>query len=598
MINYHEQTTFKVRNFIDKNFYKKIYKINQDLADFNQELNKATEFSVLLQKFENFLKDSLQHYTWAFYLKWGEDYQLVNSNDLDKTVPELIKLPPKNVLSNIAQKEAEFFSFSKLVSKNPELKQAFRQFYPGNKLYFLYPLNSYKGSIGFLLLDKKITNFLHFYTNRTFIKRILNKTADLLVNQQLYSEVKRKSLQNRLLVEVGKKISATLHLNEVLQTIVDSITRLVSYDAGGIFLIDRRKNILKRQVVRGYDEELLDKLLLKIDQGTYGQVIKNKKPSLIKDVKSQVKYFMVRPTTQSQVTVPLIKGEDVFGILALESDQLNHFTPADQELLETFASQAVIAIENAQLFEESLQKKRLESELIYASKIQKALLPDKPPRFHGFQISFLNIPSRIVSGDFFDLFKFNENSLGLAIGDVSGKGAPASILMAVLYAGFRSVLKEIYPVVEIVARLNNLLTETTAEGYFATFFYGVIDKKDKSFTYTNAGHNQPILLHKDLSYLRLKEGGIVLGFLGNQEYRQASVPLKSGDYMIFFTDGVTEVKNKKGEEFGEDRLIEFVQKNYGESPFGLQNRLLKSIKQFSAVQDLPDDFTLSIVYVE
>lgn len=597
-IYFHEQTTYIIRDFIDKTFYRRIHAVNRSLNNFNVELNSTLDYQTLIRKFIQFLKTTFPENSWAFYLRWGEDYELFEQNRIEEKISKLFKLPTNAILDKILKEEIDFHSLSRLRQKSGNFKKIFRDLPETNDFYYFYPLKSYKGYVGFLLLGRNFNYYLHFWELKKMIMRILNKTADVLENSQLYSEVNRKSLQNHLLLEIGKKISAILHLNDVLETIIDSVHQLVSSDAAGIFLIDEQNNVLRRMVTRGYNTDLLDKLSLKLDLGSYGWVIRNKKPSIINDVSADAYYYPVRRATRSQLTVPLLNGEEVKGVMALESNRINHFTPADLELLMTFASQAVIAIENAQLYEESLQKKRLESELIVASKVQKALLPDRPPHFKGLKIGTVNIPSLIVGGDFFDIFRFSETRLAVAIGDVSGKGAPASILMAMLYAGFKSLLKEIYPVVEIVARLNNLFTETTAEGYFATFVFGIIDKSRNEFTYTNAGHNAPILLRRDHSVERLTIGGIVLGFLGNQEYRQETVRLQSGDYLVFFTDGVTEIKNSQGQEFGDDRLIKFILDNYGKKPSEIQTLLLKEIRKFSAQRELSDDVTLIIINVE
>ncbi len=594
----HENITKAIRYFIDKNIYRRIYNINRSLEKFNLELNSTLDFQLIIDKFQAFLLDTFPDHTWAVYLCWGEDLELFKWNRLTEKLPKLIRLPDTEILNKAIKNEIDFHSMYKLKYKSNYLKKHFNEIPDSDSFYYFFPLKSYKGYVGFLLFDSGFSYYLNFGQLKKFIIRILNKTADVLENDQLHSEVKRKSLQNHLLLEIGKKISASLNLNEVLETIIDSVNQLVVYDAAGIFLIDDKKNELRQMVTRGYDKELLDKLSLKLDRGIYSWVIKEKKPSNITDVSASKNYFAVKPSTQSQLTVPLINGEDVLGIMALESDNLNHFTPADLELLMTFASQAVIAIENAQLFEASMQKKRLESELIVASNVQKVLLPERPPDSAGLQISTLNIPSQIVGGDFFDIFHLRDSKLIVAIGDVSGKGAPASILMAMLYAGFRSLLKEIYPVVEVVARLNNLITETTAEGYFATFFFSIIDKSNLKMTYTNAGHNPPILIRKDGTVQRLEIGGIVLGFLSDQEYRQDSVDLQSGDYLVFFTDGVTEVKNSEGEEYGDERLIEFVKKHDDYKPKKIRSLLMEDIKRFSAKKELSDDVTLILIYVE
>ena len=595
---FHDEISWQVRNFIDKNFYRRIFRINQSIDKFNIELNSTLDFQIIIERFLDFLKTAFTQNDWVFYYCWGEEYELFGTNMNPDLLPKLVSLPPAQELDLIYPALPEFQFLRKLGEKNNQLAELAKHLPPELTQAYFFPLKSYKGYLGFLLLGPEMRYYLHFASIRQKLLRIFNKTADVFENDFLYSEVKRKSLQNFLLVEIGKKISATLDLSEVLETIIDSVKQLVTYDAGGIFLIDEEKTVLRRMITRGYDNVLLEKLTLKLDRGIYGLVIKNRLPSIINDVSQNSNYYMVRQSTRSQLTVPLLNGDQVLGVMALESDRLNHFTPGDQELLVTFASQAVIAIENAQLFEAYTQKQRLESEMVVASQVQKALLPERPPDFKGLKISFVNLPSQIVGGDFHDIFKLGENKLAVAIGDVSGKGAPASILMAMLYAGFRSLLKVIYPVVEVVARLNNLLYDTTAEGYYATFFFGIYRRDTGQLTYTNAGHNPPLLIRQNGSIIRLNTGGIVLGFLRDQEYHQETVKLRKGDFLVLFTDGVTEVMNSEGEEYGEERLIELVKSARSDNPHELKSLLLQDLKKFSAHKEFSDDVTIAMIYAE
>ena len=598
LLFYHEQISSKIRYLIDKNLYHKIYRINKLVDKFDITLNSTLDFQKIVDHYIQFLGDAFDDHQWAFYYCWGEDYELFASNKIADTLPKLIKLPETTRLDELLKNKTDFYPFYKILDRQSEFSSALEPFLGIDAAYYLIPLRSYKGYLGFMIFDRRLSYYLHFQSMSRLLKEIFRKTADVFENDFLYSEVQKKSLQNSLLLEVGKKISATLDLSEVLDSIIDSVKQLVKYDAGGIFLIDDSKRQLHRMITRGYDTKVLDKLVLKLDLGIYGWVIKNKEPSIINDVKNNPNYYSVRKSTNSQLTVPLANGENILGIMALESDQINHFTPADKELLMTFASQVVIAIENAQLFEESMQKKRLESELVVASKVQKALLPERPPELSGLKITFFNIPSRIVGGDFYDIFKLGPNKLAVAIGDVSGKGAPASILMAMLYAGFRSLLKVIYPVVEVVARLNNLITDTTAEGYYATFFFGIYNHETHELTYSNAGHNSPILLRDGGSIERLQIGGVVLGFLKDQEYRQAQITLRSGDCLILYTDGITEVMNSEGEEFGEERLIDFIKKNRKKNYSGIKKLLIQELNKFSAQQELADDATFAMIMLD
>lgn len=407
-----------------------------------------------------------------------------------------------------------------------------------------------------------------------------------------------KSLESELLLEITKKITSTLNFEEVLESIVDSLSQLYSYDAAVIFLVDKNTGTLQHMATRGYDKKVLDKIHIKVNEGISGQVIQTKKGNIISDVSKDPHYYMVRPETKSQMTAPLFSGDDVIGVLVLESDLPNHYSQSDLESLTAFASLAAIAIDNAELYQDSLTKKHLESELLVASRIQKALLPQRPPHIPGLQIEATNIPSRIVGGDMYDMYYENKNSLGVAIGDVSGKGAPGAILMAVLYAGFKSLLKEVFQVSEIVARLNNLLEEATTAGYFATFWFGVLDVSKSSLTYCNAGHNPPILLRKNKKVEFLEKGGMLLGFLPFQNYIQEKITVKSGDCLILYTDGLTEIRNASGEEFGEKRLVSLLKKLYGKMPIEMKDQVLKSIEDFSDKQEFDDDITLIIIYKE
>ncbi len=596
---FHDQITYDlVRSFIDRNFYREIFDITNDLKKFNQELNATLDSQLLVAKIVQFLQNTFGRFSWAFYLRREDYYDLISCNRVNTTLPVNLELHDPQEQRKLLELDVQFYPVAQLIERGQLGKKLSQLLGDLPHWYFIVPLNSFKDQEGFLLFGKEVGTILHFRSFRDYFVHILSKMADVIENARLYSEVKRKSLQNHLLWQTSLQITSSLNLNEVLSSILDAVKKLVDYDAAGIFLIDRKHNLLRRMATRGYDKKLLDKIQVKLNLGISGEVIRSRKPIIINDVSKNPNYYAIRQETRSQLTIPLLSGGKPIGVMVLESDHLNHFTHTDLEMLLNFATQATIAINNAQLYEDSLQKKRLESDLIVASKVQQALLPTRPPKFPGLQIATLNIPSRFVGGDYFDVFRIKENQLGISIGDVSGKGAPGAILMAALYAGFKSLLKEIYPVVEVVARLNNFLTETTTQGYYATFFFGIYEHPDKILTYTNAGHNPPILYRQDGSIKKLTTGGIVLGFLSDQEYHQEQVQLQSGDYLIFYTDGVTEVKNSRGEEFGEKRLVNFMKKHYGKHPREIKNLLLEEIKKFSREKDFPDDITLIIVLVE
>ena len=589
-----EPLTAKIQHFIDANFYRSLYRFRKLLEQFNRDLNTLKDYKALQKQTLNFLNRLFASDFYYFYLYWEVTFEMLNPRN-PHGLPEMITDGETIQDCLLFQQPAQLFPVKTVLESNTAcapLAEALRRV-PEHA--FVVGLKGNQEIQGFLILPPEVRHKTEFPDVDRLLRKVLAKLATGLENARVYSEIKRKSLESALLFEISKKITSSLNLQDVLNTIIDSVGQLVSYDAAAIFLIDKEAQILRHMATRGYNVSLLDRMPLKLHQGIAGHVVRTRKPSIIADVGKEPAYYSLRKETRSQITVPIFAGEEVVGVLVLESDYPNHFTQADLELLTSFANMAGIAITNAQLYEDSLKKKKLESDLLVASRVQRALLPSRPPRVRGAEIEVFTIPSLIVGGDLYDIFRFGERGVGLAIGDVSGKGAPGAILMALVYAGFKSLLKEIWEVSEIMARLNNLLAESTTEGYFSTFFFSVYQEESRKLTYCNAGHNPPIVLHPDRSIEYLTEGGTVLGFLPNQEYVQKTITLQPGDYLVMYTDGVTEIRNAKGEEFGEERLEELLKTNYGKSPKELKNEIITQIRRFSGKMVFEDDVTLLIM---
>jgi serine phosphatase RsbU (regulator of sigma subunit) len=250
--------------------------------------------------------------------------------------------------------------------------------------------------------------------------------------------------------------------------------------------------------------------------------------------------------------------------------------------------------------EEAVLRAQLESELETARKIQEKLLPHEMPQFAGFEIAGTSIPSKQVGGDYFDFLDLGKGRLGIAIADVSGKGIPAALLMANLQASLHAQSLETEKVAEVANRINDLLVKSTDANMFATFFYGLLDRNRSAFTSTNAGHNPPILLKNDMTIERLKEGGLVLGFLPNQIYTQQTKILQPGDILVLYTDGITEARTPEEttiEEklYGEDRLVQVIKENASLSAREIQSAILQAVSAHTQNTPQGDDITLVVV---
>jgi len=429
--------------------------------------------------------------------------------------------------------------------------------------------------------------------DRDILIALAEQIAIALDNARLYGRVMREVKERELLYEVGTRISSSLDLNEVLNLILDSLRQVVTYDAGGIYLVDPEASDIIAVTTRGYDPEMEKRAELKFGEGIVGWVAKNQEPIIVSDVRKDERYLNARDSTRSEIVVPLIAAGKIVGILNLESDEVGAFTDDDLKLINTFGSQAAISIERAKLHAELLEKRRLEYELELARKIQRFFLPDRLPDVENFDLSGINIPSEQVGGDYYDVIPISEGQWGLVIADVFGKGIPASLVMASFRASLLAEIRNNYSISTILSKVNRLIWESVEPERCVTACYGVLDSKARVLTYSNAGHLEPIVIGRS-GYRKLSKGGMLLGALEHATYDEERIDLNPGDLLLFFTDGLTEAENRQGEPFGEERLIEIATSAVDRSCADIV-RLIRDAVWRHTRGELSDDFTLLVV---
>jgi sigma-B regulation protein RsbU (phosphoserine phosphatase) len=243
-------------------------------------------------------------------------------------------------------------------------------------------------------------------------------------------------------------------------------------------------------------------------------------------------------------------------------------------------------------------KNRIEDQLQVARDIQKSFLPRVPPSYPGFDFDAINISSEEVGGDYFDFIPIVDHQLGITIADVSGKGLPASLIMASYRASLIAEIRNNYALRTVMRKVNNLIFESVERGNFVTAVYGVLDTRNRVFTYSNAGHNPPFILRKSGEVESLADGGLILGIVPERQYQECPVQFKPGDIMVMYTDGVTDTENDKGEQFDIERLVELVRKNRRLPAKGIRAKIVDEISRFRSDSYQPDDLTLVIVKSE
>lgn len=409
----------------------------------------------------------------------------------------------------------------------------------------------------------------------------------------------------RMLLDITRKISRSLDLQEVLNLVMDTLDSLIPYDAAGIFLLKQpdsgtvqpreEQRVFHAEALRGYDIDDLTELHLKLGEGIIGHVALKAEPVISPDVRKDPLYINARVETHSEMVAPIISNDEVIGVFDLESDELNAYSDDDLQVLMMLSSQVAIIIEKVMLHEQLIEKQRLEGQLEVARQVQLELLPPSDPKLEGFDISAYNFPTEEVSGDYYDWVPIYNDQIGIVVADVSGKGVPAALLMAFLRASLRAATHIGYAPHVSLVKANYLLWESIERNQYVTAFYGVLDASHRTLAYANAGHNPPLLLDARGNVKFIDRGGVPLGMFRDTRYYEYYLTIEPDEVLVLYTDGVTEAQSPQGEEFGRQRLAESVKKWRGRSAKDLITAVQKDVIDWTDGRGVTDDVTFFVV---
>jgi len=364
-------------------------------------------------------------------------------------------------------------------------------------------------------------------------------------------------------------------------------------------LLDEEDNSSEfHTIIRRADESKIN-LPFKLDQQLAGWMIQNQKSLLINDLNND-KRFLIQHSKEmpikSLLCTPLLAKGKLIGLISLFNKKHNeNFTQNDERLLAIVASQSASVLENARLYEEEQMLLSMKEEMRLTRKIQLNLLPKEMPIIQGYEIIASSIPAKEVGGDYYDFIELPNNKLAFCLGDITGKGLPAAMLMSNLQATLRSQILINTKPCECIRNANKLLYYSTEPDKFATLFYGVLDYKNDTVSYCNAGHDNPIIASKNNSTAFIKTGGLLMGALLESTYEQDNLKLNSGDLVVVFSDGITEAMNENNEEFSLEKLEKIVADNVELSANEMHAKIYKEVKSHSINAAQSDDITLLII---
>ncbi|MEK6649461.1 MAG: PP2C family protein-serine/threonine phosphatase [Bacteroidota bacterium] len=462
----------------------------------------------------------------------------------------------------------------------------------------LVPIPSRGSIVGYLALGRRMNAARYGTADKELLNSLVDLSGSAIEKALIIGQVNdanrnldRKVQELNTLFDLSKELNAGLDLERVL--------RLLSFALMGQIGVRQYAVCLQQQ----------DRMEIATSRTGDLAALQHALPTLClltkaSSVEELLKHRECRSTAGDlvrlgfQAVIPMHIQSKTKGLILLGARlRGGEYSQADLEYLYALANLAIISIENARLFRETIEKQRLEDELIIAQEIQRGLLPESLPRVPTFDIAAANIPSKQVGGDYYDVLQRTDRELVIAIGDVSGKGTPAALLMANVQAALRALAPSEQSLSVITGRINDLTAANTRGGSkFITFFWGVLDTVSKTLTYVNAGHNPPVLVRASGAVEYLDRGGLFLGVLPTSvPYEQATVQLATGDLLVLFTDGVSEAMNASSEDFTEERLLDVIRRSRAKSCQEIIDTVLRAVEEHAAGTPQSDDITLLVL---
>jgi sigma-B regulation protein RsbU (phosphoserine phosphatase) len=433
-------------------------------------------------------------------------------------------------------------------------------------------------------------------------KRLLtligSRMAVGIENARLHTRTTRQARTLVLLNEIARELTSILNVDELLKRIAELLSRLIDYQMFSILLVDAAGEKLQHRFSLRFQENIQLKHDVPLGKGLVGDAAQRRQAVLVADVSKDPRYILLNPETRSELAVPLIYKDKVIGVLDLEHTRRGFFTEDHKRTVTTLAAQVAIAIENARLYEEiARQEKRLERDLALARELQFRLLPQSLPKLADLDLAAKFRPARAIGGDLYDFVNYSQARLGMVIGDVSGKGAPAAIYAALVSGILRSHAPIEPGPAEMLRAVNFSLGERRIEGQFVSLIYAVWDDRNRSLQVANSGLPRPLYCH-DGKIEVIEATGLPLGLFDDAEYDEFTFKAKPGDMFVFFSDGILDARNKAGDMFGRTRVEQVIAGCAEISADCVVKALFKAVTEHAAGEEAFDDETVVAIRVK
>jgi sigma-B regulation protein RsbU (phosphoserine phosphatase) len=449
------------------------------------------------------------------------------------------------------------------------------------------------------VLDIQSQHLDYFTRDQQNILAVLaNRLAIAIENARLFQQVRAQAETLLVLNEVSREISSILDVEELLRRAAELVKRVIDYQILSLMLYDEQQQIFRHRIDVKHGQRVQGKLRVAATEGIVGAAAIERQPVVVPDVTADPRYIMVNPETRSELAIPLIHKGKVIGVLDLESPQLHYFTEDHVQTLSILAANLAVSIENARLYQQVADgEARMERDLQAAKRIQGALLRAVPTEDYGLDVAARYVSAREVCGDLYDFLRYGPQQLGIALGDVSGKGTAAALYGAVAIGIMRSLAPQKLQPAEMLRQMNQLVGERRIEGRFMTACFATWQKGRQKLRVANAGQSQP-LLYKNGRCDKIELAGFPLGIFEEVQYDEWGVTLEIGDILVFHSDGIAETTNAEGQFFGVTRLRKLIEQYHESTAAEIADLVLREVDWFTQNAPLSDDRTLVVLKVK
>jgi sigma-B regulation protein RsbU (phosphoserine phosphatase) len=439
--------------------------------------------------------------------------------------------------------------------------------------------------------------------HQRLLELVASRVAIAVENARLYTRVSRQAQTLAVLNEISREITSILDLDDLLERIGQLMKRVIDYQMFTILLWNERTRQFEHRFSSRYGERIKRDRTVALGEGIIGSAAEARESILAPDVRKDPRYLAINPETRSELTVPLIYKGQVIGVIDLEHTRVNYYNEDHQRTLSTLAAQVAISIANARLYQRiHEEEQRMERDLEMARQVQLRLLPPQPPKMERAEFAAQFVAARSIGGDIYDFLDYGSGRVAIAVGDVSGKAAPAALYAALVSGILRSLAAQHLSPAALLSALNDQLQERRLDSQYVTMLVAIWDDSNQTLQIANAGSVQPLFVSLVSSSSRtsvevktIKAEGFPLGLFPDVQYEEFTISTRTGDLLVFFSDGIPDAENANGDMFGTERLAKVLKSQRQPTAVSMVEAILKAVSDFQSGTEHFDDETIVVL---